>query len=266
MAPSLRQCWVDGRLQPIEAPALRADDFALCEGRGCFTTARVRSGRPVWLERHVERVCRDAAGLGLGPLDPEMCRRALVELSAAAFGAGDGVLRLHASRDGYAQTHLFAVPRALPAPKAVWSAQVSASPHPGPGPACTGAKTSSRLVYALALEAAERAGADEAVLIDASGHVVEGAVSNLFWVGADGVLATPPLSRGAVAGVTRAVARERDPAIPERDVRADAPLRELIAVNAVRGAVPIVRLDDRPVGDGRAGPGASHLAELLARD
>jgi branched-subunit amino acid aminotransferase/4-amino-4-deoxychorismate lyase len=266
VAPSLRQCWVDGRLRPLGAPALRADDLAFSEGRGCFTTTRVRAGRPVRIERHVERLCRDAACLGLGRLEPEVCRRALIELAAAAFGDGDGVVRLQASRDAEAQLHLVALPRALPAPKPAWTAVVAPFPHPGAAQPCPGAKTSGRLVYALALEAAQRAGADEAVLIDAAGYLVEGAISNLVWADADGVVATPPLSRGAVAGVTRALVRERAPEIEERDVHANTRVQELIALNAVRGAIPIVQLDGRPVGAGRPGPAAKYLAELLERD
>ena len=42
--------------------------------------------------------------------------------------------------------------------------------------------------------------------------------------------------------------------------------REIIALNAVRGARPITRLEEIPVGDGRAGPWAERLAGVLARD
>ena len=42
-----RLIWVDGKLQPHDAPALRADDSAYCEGRGCYTTARVSGGEPI---------------------------------------------------------------------------------------------------------------------------------------------------------------------------------------------------------------------------
>jgi D-alanine transaminase len=61
---------------------------------------------------------------------------------------------------------------------------------------------------------------------------------------------------------------ERVPEIAERDVAA-AELdgaHEIIALNAVRGARPITRLEDTPVGDGRAGPWAERLAAALARD
>ena len=59
--------------------------------------------------------------------------------------------------------------------------------------------------------------------------------------------------------------RQRLPEIAESDLhrRALGEARELIAVNAVRGASPVVELDGRPVGDGRPGPAALRLREIL---
>ena len=92
--------WVDGRLRPAGEPAVRADDSAFAEGRGCYTTALVRGGAPRWAERHVARLLRDARALGLPAPDPRALGRALAELARAAFGRGDGVVRLQLSRDG----------------------------------------------------------------------------------------------------------------------------------------------------------------------
>lgn len=260
----LQQCWLDGRLRPLGA--LRADDVAFSDELGCFTTTRVAAGRPTRAEVHVQRLCRDAARLGLGPLDAARCRRALEELAVAAFGGGDGIVRLQAMRDGEGELHLAALPRGLPLPKSEWTAIVAPQPHPGDAQPCAGAKTTGRLYCALAQQAAREAGADEAILLDAAGRMVEGATTNLFAVGPDGALVTPPLSRGPVAGIARAIVCQRVPAVCERDVRAGDALCELIAVNAVRGAVPIVRLDGRSVGDGRPGAFSRQLAQALERD
>lgn len=243
------------------------DDSAFAEGRGCYTTARW-TGRGVrWLERHVERLCRDARALGLPPVDPDTARAALRELGRAAFGDGEGVVRLQASRDGDGGLHLVGVPRPLGPEPAAWRAIVAPFRHEGPGP-CAGAKLSSRLVPALAVEAARAAGADEALLLDADGRLVEGARSNVCVVRADGALLAPDPARGGVAGVTIALVRERVPALCTADVEAAAlaSAREIVALNAVRGARPVVLLDGRPVGDGRPGPWAARLADALASD
>jgi D-alanine transaminase len=103
-------------------------------------------------------------------------------------------------------------------------------------------------------------------LLDATEHLIEGASSNLFVASREGALWTPPIASGAVAGIARSVALERIPEIEERDIAKPELLaaQELIAVNAVRGARPITRLNDRKVGEGRPGPWSARLAEALA--
>ncbi len=126
----------------------------------------------------------------------------------------------------------------------------------------------SRLTLALAAEDARNAGVDEAVLLDSSGHLVEGARSNLFVASRDGSLRTPPIASGAVAGIARAVAIERIAEIDESEIsRAELlAAAELIAVNAARGARAITRLDGCVVGDGEPGPWFERLARALADD
>ena len=68
-------------------------------------------------------------------------------------------------------------------------------------------KTANKLAQVLARAEADAASADEALLCNTEGFVVEGASSNLFWVEGNTVC-TPPLASGILAGVTRAVTLE----------------------------------------------------------
>jgi len=68
-------------------------------------------------------------------------------------------------------------------------------------------KTCNKLSQVLARAEAEAAGANEALLLNTDGFVVEAASSNLFWIEA-GTVCTPPLASGILAGVTRYVVRE----------------------------------------------------------
>jgi branched-subunit amino acid aminotransferase/4-amino-4-deoxychorismate lyase len=258
---------VDRRLEPLERAVVRGDDSAFTEGRGCYTSARVEAGRPRFADRHVARLLRASRELRIGPLDESMVRRALEELARAAFGDGDGAVRLQASRDGDGQPHLVGVPRELGPERTAWRAILVPVAHGGAGLAA-GLKVSSRLTLALAGEAADDAGVDEALLLDGAGRLVEGARSNVMLDVGDGRLTTPPLELGAVSGVSRQVVIERVPDVVEREVTRDE-LRgatEVIAVNAVRGACSIVDIDGRAVGDGRPGPWRARLAEVLAHD
>lgn len=260
-------CWVDGELFPGKRAVVRSDDSAFREGRGCLTTLRIAAGQPRFADRHVERLRAGAKALRLGEVAEATIRRAVAELGEAALPGGEGVIRLQLSRDADGATHLIGTARRLGNDPSEWSAIVVAQPHDGVSLA-DGTKVTNRLTLSLAAEDARAAGVDEAVLLDANENLIEGANSNLFVAARGGELCTPPIASGAVAGIARAVVLERIPEIKERDVAKPELLaaEELIAVNAVRGARPITRLNDRKVGDGRPGPWSARLADTLATD
>jgi branched-chain amino acid aminotransferase len=266
-ADSINLCWVDGELLPRNRAVVRVDDSAFSEGRGCFTSVRFADGRPRFADRHVKRLQDGAKALRLGELDAATIERALDEIAAASLPAGEGVVRLQVSRDGEGATHLFGVARELGIDQSEWSAIIVAPPHDGT-PLSEGRKVTSRLTLSLAAEDAKTAGVDEALLFDAAGQLVEGARTNLFVAMRDGSVRTPPIASGAVAGIARTVVLERIPEIEERDIGKAELLeaKELIAVNAVRGARPITQLNDQKIGDGRPGPWAARLAEALVTD
>jgi branched-subunit amino acid aminotransferase/4-amino-4-deoxychorismate lyase len=258
-------CWVDGRLVPRDQPMVRADDSAFSEGRGCYTSVRIQRGRARFAERHVRRLQRGARDLRLGSVEPAAVECALSELAEAAFPDGEGIVRLQVSRDAGAQLHLVGVPLSLGTDRPEWSAITSPLPHSGevlPG----GHKLTNRLVLGLAAEIAREAGADEALLFDAADRLVEGSRSNLLVVTREGTPATPPEDLGAVAGIALEVVVERIPEVRRQPIaRADLrAAREIVALNAVRGARPITHLDGRPVAGARPGPWAARLGEALA--
>ena len=241
--------WVDGELRALHEAAVRADDLAYTEGVGCFTSVRIEGGRPRFAARHARRLRDDARVLGLDPPDIDEVLRALSELASACFRAGEGVVRVQVSVDAGGASHLVGITRELSTDPPAWSAINSALPHPGPvlegGP-----KLSGRPLFSLATRAAHAAGADEALLYDREGRLVEGARSNVLWLDAAGTLCTPPRERGAVAGIALQVVEERLPGIRRLDAEREnlAQAREILLTNAVRGVRPLRRLDGREVG------------------
>jgi branched-chain amino acid aminotransferase len=186
---------------------------------------------------------------------------------AASSAEPDAVARVALIRTASGRTRIEAALRALGPSAGTRGWRAIASPHAHRGPhATSGCKHCARAPFDIALEGARAVGADEALLFDAAGFLVEGARSNLCYVSAAGVIATPPLARGAVAGLALAIARERAPEIAERDLaRQDlGTLRELVALNAVRGAVAVTSVDGKPVGSGSAGELAQRIARSLA--
>ncbi len=241
------------------------DDSAYAEGRGCYSTARIARGRPMFEERHIRRLQRGARALRLGRLDARQVSHALHDL-AALFPEGEGIVRVQVSRGSDGAARVVGIPRELSDDAPLWSAITAPIAHEGPL-LVGGHKLTNRLVQALAVDAAREAGADEALLFDRHGFLVEGSRSNVVVVTGDGELVTPPLSRGAVAGIAREVLVDRVPELRERDLRHRdlAAARAVMCTNAVRGARPVTLLD------GEVLPGADHpwskrLHEVLMLD
>ena len=110
-----------------------------------------------------------------------------------------------------------------------------------------------------------KAGYEEAILLDDRGLVCEGSGENLFVV-KDGVIATPGFSADILGGINRAsvitIARDLGYEVVERDVaRGELYLAdEIFMTGTAAELTPLREVDDRPVGDGRAGGDHPHAA------
>ncbi len=129
-------------------------------------------------------------------------------------------------------------------------------------------KSVSLLPNILAKQVAKRQGGYEAWMVDAQGMVTEGSSSNAWIVTKDGVLATRSLADNILSGVTRgrvlALAAQRQLTVEERpfSIEEAQAAKEAFLTAATNFVMPIVRIDDVPVGEGMPGP----LAEALRKD
>lgn len=206
--------WMDGRLLPdASAPAVGVSDHGFTVGDGVFEAVKVVEGQPFALGRHLERLERSAAGLGLPVLDTDAVRRGV----DAVLGAGHlplGRLRITytggpaplGSGRGDAQPTLVVVADGMgPAEPAT---RVATVPWPrNERGALAGLKTTSYAENVVALAEAKRRGASEAVFANLAGNLCEGTGSNVFYV-VEGELRTPTLASGCLAGVTRGLVLE----------------------------------------------------------
>jgi D-alanine transaminase len=129
-------------------------------------------------------------------------------------------------------------------------------------------KTVALLPNVLAKQAAREKGAVEAWFVDELGLVTEGASSNAWIVDKDGVLRTRDLNANILRGITRrsllelaageGIAVAERPFSPEEAKAA----REAFITSAGNLVMPVVRIDEIPVGDGRPGPVTSKLRAL----
>ncbi len=72
--------WINGRIQPVSEGTINVIDHGFTVGDGVFETLKTVEGVPFALTRHLRRLNRSAAGLGLPPVDEKTVRRAVAEL------------------------------------------------------------------------------------------------------------------------------------------------------------------------------------------
>ena len=126
--------------------------------------------------------------------------------------------------------------------------------------------TGQYLNSSLAKAEAVKAGYDEGILLNPNGYVTDGSGENVFLV-RDGVLCTPPLAAGCLAGITRdsilQIADDEGIRVREGDlVRTDLYLAdEAFFTGTAAEVVPIREVDDRVIGD--PGPITRRLQEVF---
>jgi branched-chain amino acid aminotransferase len=207
--------WLNGMFQPAEEARVSIFDRSFLYGDGLFETVRVYGNRPFLWAEHLARLHAGSAllRLRLAYGDAELSAAAAELLTRNAMP--ESLLRLHVSRGvgrrGYSPrgadspTVILSqhptTPNA-PAAPVTWKLATGSLRLPAHDP-LTAVKSASKLLHVLARAEAEDLGADEALLLNSAGDVAEATSGNVFWL-ADGRLFTPPLTDGALAGVTRA--------------------------------------------------------------
>jgi branched-chain amino acid aminotransferase len=115
---------------------------------------------------------------------------------------------------------------------------------------------------------ANRAGFDEALVLDQNGHISEGSAMNIFML-RDGVLITPPVTDNILEGITRRTVIELARSelgleVVERSIdRTEVFICEELFMTGTAAALTVVtKIDNRPVGTGVMGPVATKLRGL----
>jgi branched-chain amino acid aminotransferase len=270
--------WMDGELVPWDEAQVHVLTHGLHYGTGAFEGIRAyetEKGAAIFrLTDHMKRLARSAKAIGI-PLDYSVDE--LVKVSKE-------LLSVNGLTSGYLRPIIFFGTGSMGlnpqgarvhAVIAAWEwgaylgeeglqngirVAVSSWRRIGHDAFMPNAKaTGGYMNSVLAKTAAVRAGYDEAVLLNAEGHVAEGSGENLFMV-RDGVVFTPPTSAGALDGITQDSVRTllgdagydvREATITRTDLYyAD----ELFFTGTAAEVTPVREVDDRPVGTGEPGP------------
>lgn len=280
MSDASRRFHVNGELVPAEEATVSVQDRGFKYGDAAFETLRAYGGDVFGWAAHADRLERTCELLeidhGLGRAD--LHERVLETLDANGFE--DAYVRLSISRgvqpgtlDPQPEVDPTVVVVVKPLPRGgldgepVWDGPATlqtVQTRRTPDDAVPArAKTHNYLNGILARLELRGTDADEAVMLDAQGHVAEGATSNVFAVDGDG-LVTPSLSGPVLPGVTRAtvidIAEEEGIPVRETPMRPDE-LRqaaEVFCTNSTWEVRPVDSVDGATVGGGP-------VTELLAR-
>jgi branched-chain amino acid aminotransferase len=254
--------FVNGQFLPENQAVISVFDRGFLYGDGLFETIRVFNGKPFRWTQHLERFQHGADFLKISvPYSPQALRDSALQL-IAQNNLPDSLLRLTLSRGvgtrGYSPknadcpTLVMSLHPSLPTKDGpAWRLITSSFRLPANEPLAR-FKNCNKLLQIMARAEADAAGADEALLLNSDGYVVEGASSNLFWI-QDQTICTPALPSGILPGVTRAVVLElcQKLGLPTRE--ANITLEALHKTDGLflslssLGVVPAQTLDDRPL-------------------
>ena len=275
--------YLNGSYLASEDAHLSALDRGFVFGDGVYEVWRVVNGRLFEAERHRERLERGLRELRIGPPDGADADglRAIAErlLRENDLLDGHATFYVQVTRGAAPRTHQFPPAGTRPTIFAYTGPLKSLDQEHRVGARAITTpdvrwlrcdlKTVQLLPNVLAKQAAVEAGAFEAIFVR-DGVATEGTHSNLFAV-LNGELRTHPTNNLILRGVTRDVVLEfaRELGIPAREEPVtEAELRqaqELFFTGTTTDVLPVVRVDDFTIGNGRPGPIAGALYEALVQ-
>jgi branched-chain amino acid aminotransferase len=267
------QIYIDGVFYPESEAKVSVFDHGLLYGDGVFEGIRFYNGNVFRLEEHIERLYKSAAAIHMViPLDRAGMTEALLE-TIRRNDLKDGYIRLVVTRG---KGNLGLSPEHCPKPSVIIiAAKITLYPAESyekglkvvtcstrriaHGALSPMVKSLNYLNNIMAKIEATHAGAGEGLMLNEQGLVAECTGDNIFII-SNGAITTPPISSGALAGVTRAVAiqiagelglKVSEPQMTRYDIyTAD----ECFLTGTAAEIIPAVELDKRPIGGGKPGP------------
>lgn len=274
----------------VTDPALMVipfDDHMVHRGHGVFDTAAIVDGKIYDLEAHLDRFVRSARASRLELPSREAMREVIVRTTAVS-GKRDGSIRYWASSGpgslglapaaGAAPGFFVMIFAGLSYPES-WYTQglrVMTTTYPIKPPLYAVTKSTNYLPNVLMLLEAQERGLDNGIFVDAAGNLGESSNMNVAFVTADGTLKHPrfdhilsgctSLRLLELATALRARKLIRDVQVCDVPVAEARAAREMMLFGSSVKVAPVVEWDGKPVGDGRPGPVARALRDLLAED
>jgi branched-chain amino acid aminotransferase len=277
--------YVNGRITSAGDAVVPVYDHGFLYGEGVYETLRTYHRVPFLYDRHCRRLRASARHLALDvPFTDDQLRRWIDDTVAAAGELDEAYIRVLLTRGVGELTY---DPKATPAPSLVIIVKPFEEPpawvfeqgirislvsilrnHPGSVNPII--KSNNLLNNALAMQEALRRGGEESLMCNYRGELSECAQANFFLV-RDGAALTPISETGLLEGITREFIFEvgDEVGVPVRKTTLYPgdldTAQEAFITGSTRELSPVVRIDDRVIGDGRPGPITLKLLEGFRR-
>lgn len=255
--------YVDGAFVKEDEARLSVKDITVLRGYGVFDFLITYNRRPFHLEDHVARLVNSAAEIGLHIRheNSQICdivvetvqRNSHQEESNIRIVYTGGISPDGVTPQGNGILLVMVTPKkALPGG---WYADGAAVVTVDMERFMPLSKSTNYLTAICAQQMARKQGAIEAIYVDRKNRVLEGTTTNIFGVKGS-TLVTPP--DGILAGITRGVVlklAEGKHAVELRHIDKDelAAFDEIFICASNKEIVPVIRIDEQAVGDGRPG-------------
>jgi D-alanine transaminase len=278
-----RIAYVNGRYLPFADAKVHVEDRGYQFGDGVYEVCEVRGGRLIDERRHLERLERSLRELRIR-MPMSMRALGIVMREVVARNRIDyGIVYLQITRGVARRDHAF--PSAPVRPSVVVTARglnkVRNEALAGQGIAVVTVpdnrwgrvdiKTIGLLPNVLARQAALERGARDAWFVDVHGMVTEASSANVWIVTSAGTLITRQADNAILRGITRTVLfdaiRAEGLAVEERAFTLEEAYsaREAFITSASQIVLPVVRVNDQLIGDGKPGPVAVALRRAYHR-
>jgi branched-chain amino acid aminotransferase len=274
--------YIDGEWYSKDAAKVSVFDHGLLYGDGIFEGIRVYNRRIFRLEGHLDRLYASAQALALVVPLERAAMRAAVEDAVRRNRQEDGYIRLVVTRG---VGDLGIDPRTCPRPsviiivtdirvyprelyaggvKVITSATRQVS-HEAFDPRV---KSLNYLKNILAKIDAQRAGAQEAIMLNSAGYIAECTADNIFVIRRERLL-TPSPQDGALEGITRGTVLELAAEAGMHAAEAHLTRYDVYTADEcfVTGTgaelMPVTEVDGRAIADGKPGPITRRLTEAF---
>jgi D-alanine transaminase len=272
-----RVAYVNGRYVGQRAAAVNVEDRGYQFSDGVYEVCEVRNGSIIDQRRHLARLKRSLAELGIAMPMSEAALAIVMRECMRRNRVRDGIIYLQITRGVARRDHAF--PPAGTQPSVVVTARnldlnanertaaegIAVVTVPDNRWERVDIKSISLLPNVLAKQMAREQGAKEAWFVDRDGHVTEGSSSNAWIVTKGGKVVTRPADNGILRGITRSVLidviKAQGLEFEERPFTVEEAYgaREAFLTSASQIVMPVVRIDGRPVANGAPGSVASAL-------